>query len=156
MLLGLIVTYGFESVGGEAKAAIPAAAGMEFLAAAASALDDIQDGDKIAGISSRDHGAAAELVTVLLTLAHRGFSLAFESIGPTGAEPHSVYRKLWEFELQSLKGQHLSNQSANSSEDKIDLSFATAGDKSGYLGRLAGELGASLATTDVEVIGTVG
>lgn len=156
MLLGLIVTYGFEAAGGAAKVAVPAAAGIEFLAAAASALDDIQDGDEIAGVSPHDHGAAAELVTVLLTLAHRGLSLAVESIGPTAPDPRSVFRKLWEFELQALKGQHLSNQSVSSSDQRIERSLATTGDKSGYLGRLAGEIGASLVTSDSEVIDTIG
>ena len=151
-LFGLLALHAFESAGGVAlEAAAPAAAAVEFVAAAGSVLDDLQDLDAMAGIDDSQPGAGAEVVALLMVLSQRAMaSLDFERVVPERAL--TAYGILSRCELDGLVGQHRSIGQS----DRTDVTLGEAADaacaKSGSFGRLAAEVGASLATDDHDCI----
>lgn len=153
---GLLVLLSHEAAGGSQPAdALPAAAAVQFLIAAAETLDDLQDGDPVAGLAEQDAVAGAELIAALLELSHIGITGA----AARGCRPDRVASaagSLSTFALGALGAQHREiHNSANLAGNVAEADSITSG-KSGSFGRAACEVGAALATDDMALIARVG
>ena len=151
-LFGLLALCAFESAGGEVLVdAAPAAAAIEFAAAAGSVLDDLQDLDTVAGIEEDRPGAGAELVALLMVLSQRAMgSLNSDRVMPGRAlAAHGILSR---FELDALVGQHQSVEQSDRTNTTLEEATNVTHAKSGSIGRLAAEVGASLATDDRDCI----
>jgi len=151
-LFGLLVLYAFESGGGCApEHAAPAAAAVEFAAAAGSVLDDLQDLDPVAEIDSDRPGAGAELIALLMTLSQRAMASLEHGPIPPGRvlAAHGILSR---FELRGLAGQHNSIEQSGRTDVTLEESATASCAKSGSFGRMAAEIGAPLATDDGECI----
>jgi geranylgeranyl pyrophosphate synthase len=173
---GLLVLLSYETAGGKPlDSAVPAAASIQFLIAAAEALDDLQDGDQIAGLSgipdatgdtercADGTGAAgAELVAALLELANASLAHSVAA----GCRPDRVVAAssaMSRFALRALGAQHREVHApsarvvaAGEPRASAEQAYAAAGAKSGPFGRAACVVGASLATDDRALIGRLG
>ena len=151
-LFGLLALYAFESAGGETPGdAAPAAAAIEFAAAAGSVLDDLQDLDPVAGIDESRPGAGAELVTLLMVLSQLAMaSLDRDRI--TAERVLAAQATLSTFELRALMGQRKSIDQSKQTNISLEDSIEAAHSKSGSFGQLAAEVGASLATEARECV----
>ena len=151
-LFGLLTMYAFESAGGGPIAsAAPAAAAVEFAAAAGSVLDDLQDSDPIPGIDCTTPGAGAELVALLLLLSHRSLA-AGDREHTTADGVLAAYELCARCELMALGAQHASIGQNYEAGVTLEEAVQTSCGKSGSFGRLAAEVGATLATADPSCI----
>lgn len=154
---GLLVLLSYEAAGGtRAEDATPAAAAVQFLVAAAEALDDVQDGDPVDGLIEQDPAAAAELIAALLELSH----LSLISISGFGSSKRdsmaAASSSLSRFALTALGAQHREIHASGSETGDLGDARRNLSAKSGSFGRAACEVGAGLATDDPEVISTIG
>jgi geranylgeranyl pyrophosphate synthase len=151
-LFGLLTAHSYFSGGGvDSDDAMPAAAAMEFLVAAASVLDDLQDGDEVSGIDQTLEGSGAELVALLMSLSQSAMGALDGSAIPSEriVAAHSLLAK---FELRALAGQHESNAMDLGAGPSLSDATNSVEAKSGSFGRLAAELGATLASSDEDLI----
>lgn len=153
-LFGALTVHSYESAGGQHHEDVaPAAAAVEFTAAAASVLDDLQDLDPIPGIDPNDPGAGAELVALFMALANQSMC-GLKSTGMSSGSIETAMSILSHFEVRALAGQHRANQIdlAEATDGSMELATDASHEKSGSFGRLAAEIGAALATNDEALI----
>ena len=151
-LFGLLTAHSYLSGGGaDPERAMPAAAAMEFLVAAASVLDDLQDGDEVSGIDRALPGSGAELVALLMSLSQRAMG-SIQSSEISCERIVAAHSLLARFELRALAGQHESNAMDLGSEPSLSDATDSVEAKSGSFGRLAAELGATLASSDRDLV----
>ncbi len=155
-VFGLLTLYTYESAGGEYIAdAVPAAAAVELVAAAASVLDDLQDMDPVPGVDRDDPGAGAELVALLLSLSQRALT-SMESRDLSCDRLVNAQKSLANFEIMALAGQHMANGMSNRSSASLNAASDAVAAKSGSFGRLAAEVGAALGTDSLAAVETHG
>ncbi|MBI2964656.1 MAG: polyprenyl synthetase family protein [Chloroflexi bacterium] len=153
---GIVGLYSYEAAGGNnLDQAVPAAASLQFLIAAGDALDDVQDGEPVAGLDRQDPAAQAELVAALLALCH----YAIASTAARGAPSERVVAasaSLARLELAAMSGQHADVNTHAAKTVSLDAARRVTAAKSGSLGRAAAETGAGLATSDTALVDLIG
>lgn len=152
---GLLVLLSHEAAFGSPTDALSAAAAVQFLISAAEALDDLQDGDPVAGLAEQDAVAGAELIAALLELSHLGMT----GTAARGCRPDRVASAagaLSRFALVALGAQHREIHNTADVAGSVAEAESVARGKSGSFGRAACEVGAMLATDDMALITRVG
>lgn len=155
-LFGVLPLYCFESAGGgPVNLAVPASAAVEFVATAASVLDDLQDGDEVPQLGKNDQGAGVELVALLLVLSQKALASLHSNRIPAN-RIINAFEVVARHEVAGIAGQHESNELTSSEESVLEKAIRRSAAKSGSIGRLAAEVGAALATDDIDIIGRLG
>lgn len=147
----------FEACGGQGGRGVAASgAAVEFLLAAGDILDDIQDyvpapGGGHAGPERALFVGQTELLVALLLLSE----CSMAALGSSSCEPRRVLRaaRLFsDFKLKSFAGQYDDAHVRIAVPLDPNSALLGARKKSGSLGRLAGLLGATLATDDEHLV----
>lgn len=141
----------YEATGGnDASDVACAGAAMEFLLAAGDVLDDLQDDPSPQMLNESLHDyyvEKTELVTALVLLAeHAILSIHSENIPPERIL--SANRIFSELKCSAFAGQYDDAHAVDSAQTTPHQTLQRTRKKSGSLGKYAGKLGASLATTD--------
>jgi geranylgeranyl pyrophosphate synthase len=144
-LLPLIVC---EAISGDFKAALPAAASLQFMKAAAEVFDDIEDADSSTSLSARYGNAlATNAATTLLILAERAIScLKLRNV--QDSKVIRVMDLITSFYTTACIGQHLDLSSSPAQMISEEIYFKIAGMKSATTVECACRVGAVLATED--------
>lgn len=156
--LSVLVLAGFQAVGGtDHKRVAPAAAAIEFLLAAADLLDDIQD-DIVSG-GQPEAGRSQllpeiELIVALLLLSEQSALSMFDS-GINHERVSSAVSLLSALKIKSFNGNYDDAHSVFETESRVERSIELTYRKSGSLGRAAGQIGATLATDDDQLVDSV-
>ena len=150
-LLPLIVC---EAISGRYERALPAAAALQFLKAAAEVFDDIEDADSSESLSTK-YGSAVSInvATALLILAERGIT----RLERRGVEPSTVVRAMDvinSFYSTACAGQHLDLTLTTKIAASEDIYLQVVEMKSASTVECACHIGALLATTNKELINT--
>ena len=143
-----------EAISGHYGQALPAAAALQLLRAAAEVFDDIEDADSSESLSAR-HGfaIAVNVATTLVIVAER----AIVRLEAKGVEPRVIVRTMDTvnaFHTAACAGQHLDLSLTVETGISEDMYLKVIGMKSAYASECACNIGALLANANQELIDT--
>jgi geranylgeranyl pyrophosphate synthase len=161
MTLVALPIAAFDAAGGsQPETAVTAAAAIEFLLAAADVLDDLQDGEPhdascSSALCQDRYINEAEVLTALLLLVEQSSLSLFDTSQPCDRVVQAISR-FNQFKFRSFRGQYSDAHSVIDSDASPEVSLQIVVEKSGSLGRCAGEFGAALATDNEATVKKLG